>query len=323
MMKRVSGLVALLVIILGGWLALRGFARKPTLEPAAAVSQPPLLATTSRPAATPLPIQQPSATPQGLPIISNSSAIAMLPMINADRRAAGLQPVVWDEFAAKVAAAHAKEMAEQGYLSHWNRAGQGPDIRYGLAGGTDDSMENAHSSSGPFLNGTPVLITDWDEQLKKAQTGLMNSPGHRANILLPAHTHVGVGTYYHAPTGEFRLVQLFINRYVSFSPLPRIAKQGDVINIEGTLLSNVTNLILRVAYEPNPTPMTIAQLNTTHTYESPAVDLSVTRPTQSGNKLSAAYKVDTKGKAGLLHLQVFADVNGKQAQVTDAIIEIK
>ena len=49
----------------------------------------------------------------------------------------------------------------------------------------------------------------------------MDSPGHGANILVPAHTHVGVGIAYRPDLGELRLVQEFVNRYVELDPLPK------------------------------------------------------------------------------------------------------
>jgi len=289
----------------------------PSLQPIP-VASPTLTIATS----VPLPILIATQAPISQSLDSNALAYHMLTLVNADRRAASLPPVQWDDLAAKIAADHAKEMGEQNYVSHWNLKGYGPDIRYSFGGGLDAWQENVAGSWRRFTNGTPVPITNWDAEIQRSQEGLMNSPGHRANILAPAHTHVGIGSYYHAATGEFRLVQLFINRYVILAPLPHRVKQGDVLIIEGELLATVSNPLMALAYEPFPTPMTVTQLNATSSYSSPAKDIEIIRLTTAGNRIFGKLKIDTKGKEGLLHVQVFVDINSKQAQATDVIIEV-
>lgn len=92
----------------------------------------------------------------------------MLHMVNAERKTAGLKLLQADGKLQLAAHAHAADMFTKGYFSHTNPDGLSPfermkklGIKYLSAG------ENlAHS-----------------DDLEAAHTGLMNSPGHRANIL--------------------------------------------------------------------------------------------------------------------------------------------
>ena len=45
--------------------------------------------------------------------------------------------------------------------------------------------------------------------VERGHSSLMNSPGHRANILNPKFEQIGVGIYI-APDGEFYVTQLFL-----------------------------------------------------------------------------------------------------------------
>ena len=55
--------------------------------------------------------------------------------------------------------------------------------------------------AGENLAGAPTVV--------RAHTGLMNSPGHRANILTPNFTHIGIGIVDGGPYGKM-YTQTFI-----------------------------------------------------------------------------------------------------------------
>ena len=101
----------------------------------------------------------------------------MLQLVNDERKARGLKTVVPDDKLRVAAAEHAADMFTQGYFSHNTPDGIDPfkrmkkiGIRYTSAG------ENlAHSYD-----------------LNAAHTGLMNSPGHRANILNKKFGKIGI-----------------------------------------------------------------------------------------------------------------------------------
>lgn len=285
--------------------------------------------------AMPVPTQAPLAT-QSLPPSTGSGQSGegsksfdvpalqrlMLDLINADRQANGLSAVAWDEGAAQAATAHAEDMAAQGYFSHWNTKGWGPDVRYGLAGGTDVIKENVASQWRRYDDGRPAPIDDWSEVVREAQTGLMNSPGHRANILDPFHTHVGIGIAYNAQTGETRIAQEFINRYVALDGAPVSA--GNSIELSWALLNGASEPLINVAYEPMPKPLSPDDLNNRmpRTYQSPAEIIDVMRPeVQSDGRYFARVPLGQQG-AGLYHIRIWVKLNGEQVPAANVMLSI-
>lgn len=101
----------------------------------------------------------------------------MLRLVNAERRKKMLRPLQADTQMREVAVLHAADMFVRGYFSHNSPEGTDPfmrmkqaGIRYRTAG------ENlAHANSLPL-----------------AHKGLMNSPGHRDNILNPRFGRLGI-----------------------------------------------------------------------------------------------------------------------------------
>jgi uncharacterized protein YkwD len=102
----------------------------------------------------------------------------MLELVNAERRAAGVKPVQPDPDLVRVARAHSRDMFERGYFSHFSPEGHN----------VGDRLRQAHIgylAAGENLALAPTLNT--------AHTGLMHSPGHRANVLRPQFGRVGIG----------------------------------------------------------------------------------------------------------------------------------
>ena len=102
----------------------------------------------------------------------------MLALVNEERVKAGLSPVTFDERLAQVARAHSRDMFERGYFSHYTPEGTSPFDRM-------DAAEIQYTYAGENLALAPTT--------KLAMQGLMNSPGHRANILNANFKKLGVG----------------------------------------------------------------------------------------------------------------------------------
>jgi len=246
-----------------------------------------------------------------------------LDLINQSRTAEGLSLVAWDDAAAQVAQAHAEDMLTGPYFSHWNRAGYGPEHRAALdAGMTDAVFENIHAF-WRTSNGQPAPIQDWPQRILDAHLGLMDSPGHRRNIMDPAHTHVGVGIAYRPDIGQLRLVQLFLNRYVELDPLPAELPIGAEEEISGRLLDGASDPLVNLAYEPLPQPLTLEQLNETGSYQSTAQFFSAPRTTAEGDRFRARAILDFDGQPGLYHVWVFVTVQGERVQAVSPIIVVR
>lgn len=231
----------------------------PSLQPSPFIQETPLASVTpsaNPELAQPLQVTSPNGSvkpdedffPPDMPLLRS----LMLDAINKDRARARLAPVRWDEMASLAGQLHAEDMLRNDYFSHWDLYGYGPDHRYALIGGTDVVAENIHMFWQRYDNGDPVPFSDWEQIIKNAEESLMNSPGHRKNILTPAHTHVGVGIAYDAEKGEMRLSQEFINHYLEIDPLPHEIHLDDVVVISGRSLLGEKKLLVNLAYQPFP-----------------------------------------------------------------------
>ena len=212
-------------------------------------------------------------------------------------------------------------MATHGTFSHWNFEGWGPDHRYSLAGGYHAVMENLHAFSLTYEDGRGAPVEDWAMVIAQAHQGLMESEGHRANILDPAHTHVGIGMAYNPQTGQFRLAQEFTNQYVQLlRALPREARGGQEIALQGAIAAaGIENVLLSLAYEPNPEPMWPADLNQRGAYLSAAQSIEVTRLEREFDRVVV---LPQEGANGVYHLRIFADIGGVQALIMNHVVVV-
>lgn len=102
----------------------------------------------------------------------------MLSMVNAERLKEGLNPLKADPELTKVARQHSRDMFARGYFSHVAPEGKGPFDRMRESG-----VKFSHAGENLALAQT----------LDIAHSGLMHSPGHRANILRPQFGRLGIG----------------------------------------------------------------------------------------------------------------------------------
>ena len=102
----------------------------------------------------------------------------MLQLVNRERVAVGLQPLAADPELTEVARQHSTDMFARGYFAHDTPEGRDPFDRMRDAG-------VRFSTAGENLALAPTV--------QVAHTGLMNSPGHRANILHKDFGRVGIG----------------------------------------------------------------------------------------------------------------------------------
>lgn len=102
----------------------------------------------------------------------------MLVLVNKERTSRGLSALSADEPMRAVARAHCEDMFIRGYFSHYSPDGPSPFDRIQNAG-----IE--YMAAGENLAYAPAVDI--------AHEGLMNSPGHRANILSKDFGRVGIG----------------------------------------------------------------------------------------------------------------------------------
>ena len=103
-------------------------------------------------------------------------------LANLERTNRGIPPLIWCDVLADASRAHSVDMAVNNIASHIGSDGSCVGVRLARAGiehmGWNENLN--------FNSRTPeAAIATW-----------MSSPGHRANILDPTATHMGVGMYY-------------------------------------------------------------------------------------------------------------------------------
>jgi Cysteine-rich secretory protein family len=122
--------------------------------------------------------------------LPSSSEQYMLDLINAERAKVGAKPLVFDDNLQVSSENHSQWMIASDNFSHQGANGSTPTQRMESAGydftGGWASGENIAWSSRRLPDG------DLDE-VRLMHENLMNSPGHRENILNPAFEEIGIG----------------------------------------------------------------------------------------------------------------------------------
>jgi uncharacterized YkwD family protein len=100
-------------------------------------------------------------------------------LVNVERQKSGLQPLTLDSEISNVARTKSKDMADNNYFAH-----QSP----------------TYGSAGDMLTKFGIRWSAWGENIASGQrtpesvvTAWMNSEGHRANIMSPNFSRIGVG----------------------------------------------------------------------------------------------------------------------------------
>ena len=112
------------------------------------------------------------------PAIDSTAEVKMLDLVNRERTERGLRALQMDETLREVARQHSSDMFQRGYFAHVDPDGLNPFDRMRQGGGR-------FRAAGENLALAPTV--------EVAHNGLMNSPGHRANILSPSFGRVGIG----------------------------------------------------------------------------------------------------------------------------------
>jgi len=144
--------------------------------------------------------EQPAPTPEEKPEQPSSQIgsqqAQMLEMVNQERAKAGLKPLAWDANLANVAQVKAKDMVDNNYFDHNSPT-------YGSPFNMMKNFGISYRAAGENLAGS--------SSVERAHTGLMNSEGHRKNILNSNFTHIGIGVE-KSPRYGYVYVQMFIGK---------------------------------------------------------------------------------------------------------------
>ncbi|MBP6882567.1 MAG: CvpA family protein [Candidatus Levybacteria bacterium] len=112
------------------------------------------------------------------PTIDSEAEDAMLVLVNKERREVGLSELTMDESLRELARTYSKMMFQRGFFSHYTPEGKSPFDRM-------DEAQIIYQNAGENLALAPSV--------QLSHQGLMNSPGHKANILSEDYNKVGIG----------------------------------------------------------------------------------------------------------------------------------
>lgn len=159
----------------------------------------------------------------------------MLRLLNKDRKRHDLPPVRMQEDLREVARKHSADMAHKDYFDHVNLKSQSPGDRLKGARISDAVSGENLAKVGGYRNPTQF-----------AETGLMNSPGHRANILNPVYNTVGIGVVRNERKVYF-FTQNFAKRFLIFSrKIPHSVRKKKGLRLKGEAFSRVHQVLCHI-----------------------------------------------------------------------------
>lgn len=121
---------------------------------------------------------QPETDDTGAIVTELDAERTLFSLVNRDRKRAGLAELTWDDGLAEVARGHSREMRTTGVIAHVSP----------VTGNAADRVRVAGIRTGVVLENIARAYS-----VREAHEGLMNSPGHRANLMSAVATHLGVG----------------------------------------------------------------------------------------------------------------------------------
>jgi len=132
----------------------------------------------------------PGAREVPTPSTETSTRRATLCLLNRRRAEHGLRSLASSRVLARSARAHSRDMASRRYFAHDAPDGPTPARRIAAAGYPREGVTVGENLAwGEASAAAPVEIV----------AGWMESPGHRANVLRPEYTEVGIGLAHDAP----------------------------------------------------------------------------------------------------------------------------
>ncbi len=120
----------------------------------------------------------------------------MLELINVERANAGVSPLKMDAEIARVARIKAQEMVSKDYFSH-------DSPTYGSPFEMLKNFGISYRSAGENIAGNSTV--------ERAHTSLMNSEGHRKNILNNSYNYIGIGIVDSKKYGKI-FVQMYVGK---------------------------------------------------------------------------------------------------------------
>jgi uncharacterized protein YkwD len=148
------------------------------------------------------------------PVTSTADAEQKLfQAVNRERASAHLSPYVWDDQLAAVARGHSEDMHKTNLIGHLSPT----------TGGAADRVHAANIKTALVLENVARAYS-----VAGVHEGLMNSPGHRANIMSTSATNIGIGVVFGDDNAGQRAL-LVTEVFSRVSPIIDRAKALDIV----------------------------------------------------------------------------------------------
>lgn len=135
----------------------------------------------------------------------------MLGLINDERAQANLGPLSLDDNLNTVAQGRSQDMVDRNYFAHQIPGGGAQLPKGGMVFDILDNQNTQYEMVGEnialnnYINFYPLTRT-----VRETNTDLMNSPEHRANLLEPKYTKLGLGFVFEKGTGKLIVTEDFL-----------------------------------------------------------------------------------------------------------------
>ena len=234
--------------------------------------------------------------------------LVQLDIINKSRMKHNALPVKLDILASRAANKMCREAADNGYIGHWNMAGEEPYLRYAFAGGYDHVSENAYGEWSSDNYNVSLIGALMKSGHDKFMAERAPNDGHKQNIIDKSHNWVGIGL---CITGrQFRYYEEFIDRYFEFENIPDEAGIGKQFNIK-VRTKGQRYLYYLIIYRENwPHPLSPAQISKKGSYRDYTNEIykDIYAWDLSAYRNGASYEIPLIfSKEGLYYIQIFTD----------------
>lgn len=271
----------------------------------------------------------------------------MVTLINRDRQAHGLSPVVLDQIASQAGQIHTEDMVLNNHSGHYDIDGKKPWQRYTICGGQGYVSENAFWWPARQYEGVSAdaetdggaekpfalypVQTFKKSDIEEAESAYYNekppNDGHRTNILDPIHNGVGIAFSLAANGRAFRFAntQEFTDNYGQFDRLPSDVSRPFYVG--GTLPAGWAVQCISVSWEPAPEAMAPEAIEKLHSYKHPTKNLEryfavawAKQPVETRNfngmqQFRVVVTPQKNWKPGLYYVDIHAQFRGGKPQM--------
>jgi uncharacterized protein YkwD len=176
-----------------------------------------------------------------------------LQLINYLRSQVGLNSLIWDDIAAKMAREHVDGSARRNVISHANEAGDNPDVRYTKCGGSD-----AVTESIAFLKNDYSLKKMTRAQIARLIKILTDKEDDRDAILSPDATTMGFAAAYMTGVPSLLGCLETVTKHGAMEAVRDSISLGEKIEVKGRVDQPYHFEKLTIAWEGHNTGMAAA-----------------------------------------------------------------